>query len=41
VLQIVDDPVTLRDSVSGEWSVNQRIAAQWTIRRGEVFQGKA
>ena len=40
VLRIVDDPVTLRDSVGGEWSVNQRIAAQWTIRQGEPFKGK-
>src|SRR3990172_5725812 len=40
VLKIIDEPTTLRDSVGGEWSVNQRIAAQWTIRRGEVFRGK-
>ena len=40
VLRIIDEPTTLRDSVGGEWSVNQRIAAQWTIRRGEVFRGK-
>lgn len=40
VLKISDEPTTLRDSVGGEWNVNQRIAAQWTIRRGEVFEGK-
>ncbi|HXK27492.1 MAG TPA: amidohydrolase/deacetylase family metallohydrolase [Candidatus Binatia bacterium] len=39
VLKIIDEPTTLRDSVGGEWSVNQRIAAQWTIRRGELFKG--
>jgi len=40
VLKIIDEPTTLRDSVGGEWSVNQRIAAQWTIRQGELFRGK-
>jgi dihydroorotase len=40
VLKIIDEATTLRDSVGGEWSVNQRIAAQWTIRAGEVFQGR-
>ncbi|HEY7164696.1 MAG TPA: amidohydrolase/deacetylase family metallohydrolase [Candidatus Binatia bacterium] len=40
VLQIVNEPVTLRDSVGGETTANQRIAARWTIRRGEVFPGK-
>jgi dihydroorotase len=40
VLKIIDEPTKLRDSVGGEWSVNQRIAAQWTIRRGELFKGK-
>ncbi len=40
VLKITDEATTLRDSVGGEWSVNQRIAAQWTIRAGEVFQGR-
>ncbi len=39
-LKIIDEPTTLRDSVGGEWSVNQRIAAQWTIRQGELFRGK-
>ena len=40
VLKIIDEPTKLRDSVGGEWSVNQRIAARWTIRQGELFQGK-
>jgi dihydroorotase len=40
VLKTIDEPTKLRDSVGGEWSVNQRIAAQWTIRRGELFKGK-
>jgi dihydroorotase len=40
VLQIVDDPVTLRDSVGKERLHKQRIAAKWTIRAGEVFQGR-
>jgi dihydroorotase len=40
VLQLVDEPVKLRDCVGGEFIVNQRIAARWTIRRGEVFEGK-
>lgn len=40
VLQILDDPVTLRDSVGGEKLHKQRIAAKWTIRAGEVFQGR-
>jgi dihydroorotase len=40
VLQILDDPVTLRDSVGGEKVHQQRIAAKWTIRAGEVFQGR-
>ena len=40
VLQILDDPVTLRDSVGGEKLHQQRIAAKWTVRAGEVFQGR-
>jgi dihydroorotase len=40
VLQLVNEPTTLRDSVGGEITVNQRIAARCTIRRGEVFPGK-
>ena len=39
VLQLVNQPTKLRDSVGGEMTVNERIAARWTIRRGEVFQG--
>jgi len=39
VLQIADEPTKLRDSVGGELTVNQRIAAKWTIRSGEVFPG--
>jgi dihydroorotase len=41
VLQLVDESTKLRDCVGGEWNVNKRIAARWTIRRGEVFPGKA
>jgi dihydroorotase len=40
VLKIIDEPTKLRDSVGGEWSVNQRIAAQWTIRAGKLFKGR-
>jgi dihydroorotase len=40
VLQILDDPVTLRDSTGGEKLHKQRIAAKWTVRAGEVFQGR-
>ena len=40
VLKIVDEPVTLRDSVGAEKLHKQRIAAKWTIRAGEVFQGR-
>jgi dihydroorotase len=40
VLQILDDPVTLRDSVGGEKLHKQRIAAKWTVRAGEVFRGR-
>ncbi|HEY7553300.1 MAG TPA: amidohydrolase/deacetylase family metallohydrolase [Candidatus Binatia bacterium] len=40
VLQIVDEPTKLRDSVGGEITHKQRIAAKWTIRAGEAFQGK-
>jgi dihydroorotase len=39
VLELVDGPVKLRDSVGGELIVDKRIAARWTIRDGEVFQG--
>jgi dihydroorotase len=40
VLQIVDDPVRLRDSVGSERIFKQRIAARWTIRAGEIFRGR-
>jgi dihydroorotase len=40
VLQIIDEPTKLRDSVGGEMTHQQRIAAKWTVRAGEVFQGK-
>jgi dihydroorotase len=40
VLQVLDDPVTLRDSVGAERVHKQRIAAKWTVRAGEVFQGR-
>ena len=40
VLQIVDDPVTLHDSVGAEKLHKQRIAVKWTVRAGEVFQGR-
>jgi len=40
VLQILDDPITLRDSVGAEKLHKQRIAAKWTIRAGEVFTGR-
>jgi dihydroorotase len=40
VLQILDDPVTLRDSVGSEKLHQQRIAAKWTIRAGEAFEGR-
>jgi dihydroorotase len=40
VLKIIDEPTTLRDSVGGKWSINQRIAALWTVRQGELFKGK-
>jgi len=39
VLQIVNEPTKLRDSVGGEMTTEQRIAVRWTIRRGEIFQG--
>jgi dihydroorotase len=40
VLQVVDEPIKLRDSVGGEMTHKQRIAAKWTIRAGEAFAGK-
>ena len=40
VLQIADDPVTLRDSVGMEKLHKQRIAAKWTVRAGELFPAR-
>ena len=40
VLKIVDEPTKLHDSVGGEMTANQHIAVCYTIRKGEVFQGK-
>jgi dihydroorotase len=40
VLQILDDPVMLRDSVGAEKLHRRRIAAKWTVRAGELFQGR-
>jgi predicted amidohydrolase len=40
VLQIVNEPTKLRDSVGGEKIHAQRIAAKWTVRAGEVFAGR-
>jgi dihydroorotase len=41
VLQLINEPTKLRDSVGGEMTYNQRIAAHWTIRSGEVFPAKS
>ena len=40
VLQVIDDPIKLRDSVGAERLHKQRIAAKWTVRAGEVFPGR-
>ena len=40
VLQIIDKPTELRDSVGGVRTYKERIAARWTIRAGEVFEGR-
>lgn len=40
VLQVVEEPTRLRDSVGAERLHQQRIAARWTIRAGEAFQGR-
>ncbi len=39
VLQLVSEPTKLYDSVGGEMTAKQRIAAKWTIRKGELFRG--
>jgi dihydroorotase len=41
VLQIVEDPAMLRDSLGKERLHKQRIAVKWTIRAGEVFEGRS
>jgi dihydroorotase len=40
VLQILDEPINLRDSLGAERVHKQRIAVNWTVRAGEVFQGR-
>jgi hypothetical protein len=40
VLQIVDEPVNLRDSRGTERLHKRRIAAKWTMRAGELFHGR-
>ncbi len=40
VLQLADEPIKLRDCVGGEKNFGQRIAVRWTVRGGEVFQGR-
>jgi dihydroorotase len=40
VLQVLEEPTQLRDCVGGEMTSRQRIAPHWTIRAGEVFQGR-
>ena len=39
VLELVNESTKLQDSVGGEMIADQRLAARWTIRAGEVFQG--
>ena len=40
VLQIVDEPVNLRDSRGTERLHKRPIAAKWTMRAGELFHGR-
>ena len=40
VLQIVNEPTELHDSIGGQMTSSQRIAGKWTIRAGEVFEGR-
>jgi dihydroorotase len=40
VLQITDEAARLHDCVGGEITHRQRIAVRWTIRAGEVFEGR-
>ncbi|HEY8692190.1 MAG TPA: amidohydrolase family protein [Chloroflexota bacterium] len=39
VLELLDGPVSLRDSTGAEIVADRRIAARWTIRHGEIFEG--
>ena len=40
VLQIINGPVTLSDSMGAEKVHKQRIAGKWAVRAGEVFAGR-
>ncbi|HWP57815.1 MAG TPA: amidohydrolase/deacetylase family metallohydrolase [Candidatus Acidoferrales bacterium] len=40
VLELRDEPVTLRDSVGAELIAGQRIAVRWTVRAGTIWPGK-
>ena len=40
VWEVVNGPVKLRDTIGGELMTDRRIAVRWTIRRGEIFEGK-
>src|SRR5678809_855472 len=40
VLQVIDEPAMLRDSSGKQRLHKQRIAVKWTIRAGEVFEGR-
>lgn len=39
VLEVVEGPVTFQDSVGKELASDQRIAARWTVRAGQVYEG--
>ena len=39
VLEVVEGPVVFQDSVGKELAADQSIAARWTVRAGEVFEG--
>lgn len=39
LLKLITGPVRLRDSTGGELIADRRIAARWTMRRGELFEG--
>jgi dihydroorotase len=41
VMQVVDNPAMLRDSLGKERLHKHRIAVKWTIRAGEVFEGRS